>query len=92
MYCRYHLIASTALLSAWMLAPQTAAAQSVSEAEKIDRLERQTELLQKQLKALQDELAHTRKRTEKVEAAQAAAPAAQPVDSKSPILKAVWRL
>jgi len=42
MYCRYHLIASTALLSAWMLTPQTAAAQSVSEAEKIDRLERQT--------------------------------------------------
>jgi hypothetical protein len=72
-----------------MLAPQTAAAQSVSEAEKIDRLERQTELLQKQLKALQDELAHTRKRTDKVEAAQAAAPPAPPADSKSPILKAV---
>jgi hypothetical protein len=87
MCCRYHLIASTALLGAWILAPQTAAAQSDSE--KIERLERQTELLQKQLKALQDELAHTRKRTEKVEAAQSAAPAAPPADSKSPIVKAV---
>ena len=89
MYCRYHLVASTALLGAWILAPQAATAQSLSKSEKIERLERQTELLQKQLKALQDELAHTRKRTDKVEAAQAAAPAAPSADSKSPIVKAV---
>jgi hypothetical protein len=83
---------STALLVAWMLVPETAAAQSISDSEKIERLERQTELMQKQLKELQNELARTRKKTDKVEAAQAnsaAAPAAVPPPAdKGPILKA----
>jgi hypothetical protein len=89
MHCRYHVMASTALLVAWMLVPDVAAAQSTSDTEKIERLERQTELLQKQLKALQNEIASTRKRTEKVEAAQAhsVAAAPPPPPDKGPILK-----
>jgi hypothetical protein len=63
-------MASTAVLVAWMSVPGTAAAQAASDSDKIEQLQRQTELLQKQLKALQDELARTRKRTDKVEAAQ----------------------
>jgi hypothetical protein len=75
-----------------MLVPGVAAAQSMSDAEKIERLERQTELLQKQLKALQAEIASTRKKTEKVEAVQAnsvaRAAAPPPPPDKGPILKA----
>jgi hypothetical protein len=90
MHCRYHMMASTAFLVAWMLGPDVAVAQSTSDAEKIERLERQTELLQKQLKELQSEIASTRKKTDKVEAAQAHAIAAAPPPppDKGPILKA----
>lgn len=90
MHCRYHLMTSTALLAAWMLVPDVVAAQSMSDAEKIERLEHQTELLQKQLKALQNEIASTRKKTEKVESAQAhaVASAPPPPPDKGPILKA----
>ena len=68
------LMACTALLGVLLFHPATAGAQS-AEAQKIERLERQTELLQRQLKEIQDELARTRKRTEKVEAKVEAAPA-----------------
>src|SRR5262245_20070202 len=68
------LMACTALLGVWLFHPATAGAQS-AEAQKIERLERQTELLQRQLKEIQEELARTRKRTEKVEAKVEAAPA-----------------
>ncbi len=90
MHCRYHLMASTALCVAWLSIPSVAAAQAMSDAEKIERLERQTEALQKQLKALQNEIAQTRQRTAKVEAAQATAPRAAPPPpaDKGPILKA----
>jgi hypothetical protein len=43
----------------------------LSDSEKIERLERQTELLQKQLKVLQSEIAATKKKAAKVEAVQA---------------------
>jgi hypothetical protein len=92
MHCRYHLKTSAALFVASMLNPATAVAQPASDADKIERLERQTELLQKQLKELKEEIAHTRKKTEKVEAAQtiatAASTAAPPPPDKGPIVKA----
>jgi hypothetical protein len=78
------LMACSALLSVWLV-PTTATAQSASDAGKIERLERQTELLlrqsemlQRQLKEVQEELARTRKKTERVEAKVEAAPAAYP--------------
>jgi len=64
-----------ALVGASFLALDPAAAQSVSDSEKIERLQRATEQLQKQLKTLQDEIAQTKKQTEKVEAKVEAAPA-----------------
>src|SRR2546423_5075928 len=76
---RQKLMACTALLGAWLLVPVTAGAQSASD--KIERLERQTELLQRQLKEIQAELARSRA------APRAAAPAAPPagtVFSKGP--------
>jgi hypothetical protein len=82
------------LVGASFLAIEPVAAQSPSDSEKIERLQRQTEQLQKQLKTLQEEIALTKKKTEKVEAAQAkdvvqAGHAAQPPDpTKSPIAKA----
>lgn len=82
------------LVGASFLAIEPVAAQSASDSEKIERLQRQTEQLQKQLKTLQEEIALTKKKTEKVEAAQAkdvvqAGHAAQPPDpTKSPIAKA----
>ncbi len=54
--------------------PLAATAQTLTEAEKIARLEQETELLQRQLKMLQGEIAKTKKKADKVEAAQAAAP------------------
>jgi hypothetical protein len=74
------LMACTALLGASLLVPATAGAQSASD--KIDRLERQTELLQRQLKEIQAELARSR-----AAPARATAPAAPPagtVFSKGP--------
>ena len=69
------LMACSALLGVWLLVPAAAGAQ---DAAKIERLERQTELLAKQLKELQEELARTRKKTERVEAKVEAAPARYP--------------
>jgi predicted RNase H-like nuclease (RuvC/YqgF family) len=58
-----------ALLTTWLLTLGPSTAQSPSDAEKIERLERQTELLQKQLlhqneriEALQQEIRRTRKK------------------------------
>ncbi|MBV8242281.1 MAG: hypothetical protein JOY75_15980 [Hyphomicrobiales bacterium] len=67
MNCKQKLMACTALLGVLLFHPASAGAQSADSA-KIERLERQTELLQQQLKELQAELAQTRKKTEKVEA------------------------
>jgi Tfp pilus assembly protein PilN len=46
----------SALLGVCFLVPASAAAQSMSDAEKIQRLERQTELLQRQSELLQKQL------------------------------------
>jgi hypothetical protein len=74
MSCRQALMACSALVGAWLLMPATASAQSASEAEKIRNLERQTELLQAQLKELKGEIARMRK----VEPAPAGHPAPAP--------------
>jgi hypothetical protein len=57
MSCRRNLMGCSALLGVCFLVPASAAAQSMSDAEKIQRLERQTELLQrqKQLKEVKDD-------------------------------------
>jgi hypothetical protein len=57
---RQALMACSALVGAWLLMPAAASAQSASEAEKIRNLERQTELLQAQLKELKGEIARMR--------------------------------
>jgi hypothetical protein len=80
------LLACTALLGMWLLVPTAATAQS-AEAAKIDRLERQTELLQKQLKEIQEELARTRRKTERVEAKVEAAPARYPAGPPAVVSK-----
>jgi len=76
---------STALLGAWLLLPAVAAAQA-SDADKIQRLERQTELLQQQLRELKEEISQTRRKASKAEATAQAAAAASP--DKGPIVKA----
>jgi hypothetical protein len=85
---RQSLIGS-ALLGACSLAFSPAAAEPLSDSEKIGRLERQTELLQRQLKVLQAEIADTKKKAAKVEAVQpgyaAAAPGGNPTNS--PVFK-----
>src|SRR5262249_52865372 len=73
------LMACSALVGAWLLMPASASAQSASEAEKIRNLERQTELLQMQLKELKGEIARMRK-VEAAPAAPVAVAAAGPVD------------
>lgn len=50
----------------------------MSDSEKIERLERQTELLQKELKAIRAEIAETKKKAPKVEATQTATAVATP--------------
>jgi hypothetical protein len=69
-----------------LLALEPALAQSDSQ--KIEQLQRQTDLLEKQLKALKDEIAQTRKKAEKVESVQAgyAAQTPPPSDPKSPVM------
>jgi uncharacterized membrane protein YccC len=57
MHYKRKLMACTAILGVWPLVLSTAGAQSASEAAKIERLERQTELLQRQLRELQQEIA-----------------------------------
>jgi hypothetical protein len=83
MGCGQNLMACSALLGASLFVPATAAAQSMSDSEKIAKLERQTELLQaqsellqRQLKEVKDELARTRKKTEEAKAE--AVPASNP--------------
>ena len=72
--------------TASLLALQPALAES--DAQKIEQLQRQTDLLEKQLKALKDEIAQTRKKAEKVESAQAvyAAQTTPTSDPKAPII------
>jgi hypothetical protein len=53
-----------ALVTSVLLASDPVAAQSPSDADKIERLERQVNLLQKQLTALQGEIRQTKKKTE----------------------------
>jgi hypothetical protein len=60
-----------AIVAGWLLTPGPAAAQPQSDAEKMERLERQVELLQKQLKAVQDEIKLSKKRAEKAAVEQA---------------------
>src|ERR1700726_900435 len=88
--CRTQSLMSSGALLGWLLVPGAAEAQSLSSSEKMERLERQTELLQQQLKALKEELAQTRRKTDKVEAVQAAraAEAPRPPD-KGPLVKAL---
>src|SRR5262245_46836193 len=74
------LMACSALVGAWLLMPTSASAQSASEAEKIRNLERQTELLQQQLKELKGEIARMRS----APAAPVAVAAAGPVDVTVP--------
>jgi hypothetical protein len=62
------LLACSALVGVSLLVPQIAEAQSMSDSEKIQLLERQTELLQKQLKEIKDEIARSRKKSEQSEA------------------------
>ncbi len=75
-----------AALGVLLSAPIAAAAQTLSDADKIAELERQTKQLQRHLKQLQGEIAETRQKAEKVEAAQAAAstPLAIPVALQKP--------
>src|SRR5262245_53592900 len=77
-----NLMGCSALLGVCFLVPAYAAAQSMSDADKIQKLERQTELLQrqsellqKQLKEVKEELARTRKTEAKAQPAPAAEPA-----------------
>lgn len=78
---KYRLLASVAFFAAPLCFSSTANAQAMSDAEKIQRLEHQTELLQKQLKELKDEIATMRKKAEKVEAAQASSSASHTASS-----------
>jgi hypothetical protein len=78
-----NLMGCSALLGVCFLVPASAAAQSMSDADKIQKLERQTELLQrqsellqKQLKEVKDELARSRKTEAKAQPAPDAAPVA----------------
>jgi hypothetical protein len=62
------LLACSALVGVSLLVPHIAEAQSMSDSEKIQLLERQTELLQKQLKEIKDEIARSRRKSEQIEA------------------------
>ncbi len=75
MECRSKRMLWGASVGVLLMAPMAAAAQTQSDADKIAKLEQETQQLQRQLKQLQTEIAKTRQKAEKVEAAQAAAPA-----------------
>ena len=62
MLAKLRLLGS-AVIAGWLLTTSPAAAQPQSDAEKMERLERQVDLLQKQLKAVQDEIKATKKKT-----------------------------
>src|SRR5215471_21300317 len=64
MLAKLRLLGS-AVIAGWLLTTSPAASQPQSDAEKMERLERQVDLLQKQLKAVQDEIKATKKKTEK---------------------------
>ena len=66
------------IVAGWLLSPSPAAAQPQSDTEKMERLERQVELLQKQLKAIQDEIKVSKKRAEKAAVEQAVYAATPP--------------
>src|SRR5258708_8620313 len=84
---KQRLMACTALLGVWLFHPATAGAQS-AEAQKIEKLERQTEMLQRHPNEIQQELARTRKQTErggaKVEARPARDAAPPPLGTNGP--------
>jgi hypothetical protein len=87
MYSRQStLMACTALVGVWLLAPHAAKAQSTSDSEKIQNLERQTELLQNQLREIKDELVRTRRENEQpsATAAYAADPPRSVAQAKAP--------
>ena len=84
---KQNLMACGALLGAWLLLPAVADAQSVSDSEKIQKLERQTDLLERQLRELKDELTRTRKKSADGIEVSAQAVASRR-DPKSPIVKA----
>ena len=80
---RQVLMACSALVGVCLLLPVNANAQSASDGDKIQNLEHQTELLQKQLKEIKDELARSRKKAaEQYEAVAAELPVA-PVKAKA---------
>jgi hypothetical protein len=63
-------MACSALVGVGLLLPGNANAQSASDSDKIQNLEHQTELLQKQLKEIKDELARSRKKAAEQQQAQ----------------------
>jgi hypothetical protein len=67
---RQFLMACSALVGMSLLVSGNADAQSASDGDKIQNLERQTELLQKQLKEIKDELARSRKKAAEQQPAQ----------------------
>src|ERR1044071_1512794 len=67
---RQFLMACSALVGMCLLIPTSVSAQSASDGDKIQNLERQTELLQKQLKEIKDELARSRKKATEQQQAQ----------------------
>ena len=65
-------ILACAVVVGWLLAIVPAAAQSQTDDDRLERLQRRTELLEKELKALRQEIKRTRKDAEKVENAEKA--------------------
>jgi hypothetical protein len=65
---------SCAIASGWLLVLSPAAAQSPTDADKIERLQRRTELLEKELTALRREINETRKKPNNVEPVAAVPP------------------
>jgi hypothetical protein len=92
MYSRQILMAGSVLVGVSCLFPHAAHAQPMSDSEKIQLLERQTELLQKQLKELKEEVSRaktTKKKTEEMDTVSAevpVAPARSVVKAMPPLL------
>src|SRR5215471_18277282 len=80
------LLLGSACLGGSVLMPGLAAAQSSSELDKIDRLQRQMEQLQSQIKSLKNEMAQAKKKAAEPEAVQGAY--AADVATKAPLVKA----
>jgi hypothetical protein len=78
-YTRHILSGCSALIGVSLLFPLSARAES-TDSDKIQLLERQTEMLQEQLKEIKDELARTRKKTDQIEAKTKS----EPVEAQSP--------